>query len=169
MKRNDGPPASTGENADYPVRVSEVGGVYLTSMSSASIAQFGDRADVKASLRGIAVQRESDHLVSNDVYFEAYDIFSQPVPPLSPFLALAAQSDPLEMRTTNREPRISVGCIEIIAASELGPGARRERREHEGRSRISNIRQFARPPLRYYGTGCCPPMTSKAPIVRVPE
>ena len=117
MKRNDGPPASTGENADYPVRVSEVGGVYLTSMSSASIAQFGDRADVKASLRGIAVQRESDHLVSNDVYFEAYDIFSQPVPPLSPFLALAAQSDPLEMRTTNREPRISVGCIEIIAAS----------------------------------------------------
>ncbi|MBM7563573.1 spore germination protein GerPE [Paenibacillus sacheonensis] len=159
MKRNAGPdrlPAV--EDSDYPVRVSEVGGVCLTSIGTASIAQFGDRADVNAFIRGIAVQRESDHLDSQNVYFESYDIFNQPVPPITPWLAEAAK-EPLEMRTTNREPRISVGSIEIIAVSSsalvlVGNGV-----HTRAESRISNIRQFAKPALRYYGTGCCPPAT----------
>ncbi|QHW34342.1 spore germination protein GerPE [Paenibacillus rhizovicinus] len=147
------------EFSDYPVRVSEVGGVWLTSIGGSSIAQFGDRADIDASIRGVAVQRESDHLVSQDVYFESYDLFSQPVPPPTPWLTAAAR-DPVDMRTINRDPRISVGSIEIIAVSGaamvlVGNGV-----HSRSESRISNIRQFARPPMRYYGTGCCPPLSS---------
>jgi spore germination protein PE len=153
------------ENSDYPDRVSEVGGVCLTSIGTASIAQFGDRADVNASLRGVAVQRESDHLFANEVYFESYDIFSQPVPPITPWLAAAAR-DPVDLRTTNRDPRISVGSLEIIAVSGsamilVGNGV-----HTRAESRISNIRQFARPPMYYYGTGCCPPASPCAPSSR---
>ncbi|MBO7744950.1 spore germination protein GerPE [Paenibacillus sp. MWE-103] len=154
------------ENSDYPVRVSEVGGVYVNSISSASIMQFGDRADVNAKLRGVAVQRESDHLFSNRVYFESYDIFSQPVPPVTPFLAEAAR-EPVDVRTVNRDPRISVGCIEIIAVSSsamllVGNGV-----NTRAESRISNIRQFAKPAtIRWVEPGECAPMAPYALLGR---
>ncbi|QHT61893.1 spore germination protein GerPE [Paenibacillus lycopersici] len=160
MVRPAGRQPAAGDLSDYPVRVSEVGGVCLTSIGTSSIAQFGDRADVDANLRAIAVQRESDHLDKDNVYFESYDLFSQPVPLPTPWLLAAAQ-DPVDMRTINREPRISVGCIDVIAISGsalvlVGNGL-----NTKGQSRISNIRQFAKPPMRYYGTGCCPPMQDR--------
>ncbi|MFC4810016.1 spore germination protein GerPE [Paenibacillus sp. GCM10023250] len=158
-----------GEHADYPVRVSEVGGVYVNSISTASIIQFGDRANVNAKLRGVAVQRESDHLSSNRVYFESYTIFSRPVPPVSPFLAEAAK-DPVQVRTVNRDPRIGVGCIEIIAVSSSATVLTGNGVNMRAESRISNIRQYAKPALiRWAEPGECAPMAPYALIGRTSE
>ncbi|WP_219837778.1 spore germination protein GerPE [Paenibacillus sp. R14(2021)] len=133
------------EKSDYPVRVSEVGGAYLTSIGSASVVQFGDRADSTPKLRGLAVQRESDHLISKEVYFESYNIYNRQVPPATPWLQAAAKAAPVTMSTFNCNPRISVGCVDIIAISGaalmlVGNGA-----NIKSESRIKNIRQFARP------------------------
>lgn len=144
------PSVPDGPNSDYPARSSQVGGVYLTSISGASIAQFGDRADIDASLRGLAVQREADHLRAGSVYFESYAIFDRPTPSVSPWLA-EWSSNPLtvdRVTTEYRDPRISVGCIEVIAVSSsamilVGNGV-----HTKSESRISNIRQFATPAVR---------------------
>ena len=65
-----------------PLRVSEVGGLEIISVATSSIVQLGDRAELKASLRGLAVHREINHQDAGDAFFEAYEIFNRPLPSL---------------------------------------------------------------------------------------
>ncbi|WP_229750253.1 spore germination protein GerPE [Paenibacillus nasutitermitis] len=128
----------------YPIRVSEVGYFHLISVGDSSIVQFGDRADLNASLRALAVQRQSDHLLEDDVYFEAYSIFSRPrqaYPSLKNF-----DDGYMTVKTCHLQPRIHVGCIEIIAASASASILIGNGRNQTAESRIKHIRQYAKPP-----------------------
>jgi spore germination protein PE len=128
--------------ADYPLRVSEVGGLEIISLASSSIAQLGDRAELKASIRGLAVQREINHEDAGDAFFEAYDIFNRPLPSLP---APSAEDDQVVMRKQNRNQCIRVGCIYIIAVSGAASVLIGNGMKATAESRIKNIRQFARP------------------------
>ncbi|RAP78070.1 spore germination protein GerPE [Paenibacillus montanisoli] len=132
-----------GEEQDYPVRISEVGGLHLTSVGGASVVQIGDRAEVNASLRALAVQRGASHAESGNVYFESYSIFDRETPTWDP-LGTASDEVPAFIRTTNRQPAITVGCIEVIAVSSaalvlIGNGLKTK-----AESRVKHIRQYAR-------------------------
>ncbi|SFS60914.1 spore germination protein GerPE [Paenibacillus sp. BC26] len=143
MRNNPPLPSYSEENSDYPVRVSEVGGLYLTSVGSASVVQIGDRAEVNASLRALAVQRAADHIESGKVYFESYSIFDRATPSWDP-LGIASDDVPAFIRTTNLKPTISVGCIEIIAVSSAANVLIGNGLKMRAESRVKHIRQYAR-------------------------
>ncbi|AZN42125.1 spore germination protein GerPE [Paenibacillus albus] len=129
---------------DFPVRTSEVGGIYVNTVGTASVVQIGDRAEVNASLRALAVQRASDHLISGNVYFESYDIFDRDTPTMNTLIN-ELDTEPDYVRTTNCLPTISVGCIEIIAVSSaalllVGNGLKMK-----GEARVKHVRQFSVP------------------------
>jgi spore germination protein PE len=127
----------------YPIRTSQVGSVCIISASQSAIVQFGDRAETKATIRGLAVQRQEDHLTGGDVFFESYGIFDRPLPVLN---------DPdfdneqvIRFSRTNCSPNITVGHIQVIASSssasiQIGNGMKLFEE-----SRIKNIRQYPRP------------------------
>ncbi|SDW58093.1 spore germination protein GerPE [Paenibacillus sp. CF384] len=143
MRSNPSLPSYSVENSDYPVRVSEVGGLYLTNVGSASVVQIGDRAEVNASLRALAVQRAADHAESGNVYFESYSIFDRPTPSWDP-LGIASDDVPTFIKTTNCQPSISVGCIEVIAVSSAANVLIGNGLKMRAESRVKHIRQYAR-------------------------
>lgn len=132
-------------NLCYPIRVSELGYLYLISAGDASVVQFGDRAEVNASLRALAVQRESDHESKNDVYFEAYSIYNRPRQVFPEKPGSAEEDDDVQMTTCHRQPAIRVGCIQIIAISAAANILIGNGMTETAESRIKNIRQFAEP------------------------
>ncbi|WP_165279939.1 spore germination protein GerPE [Paenibacillus protaetiae] len=135
----------------YPVRTAEVGGIYIIDLSLSGILQLGDHASATPLLRGLALQRETEHKSEQDVYFESYNIFDRPLPKLIDPIADSGMD--VRILRTNRSPRISVGKIFITAMGassivQAGNGMR-----HTAESRIKHIRQFKRP-LPYPGIGC---------------
>ncbi|WP_308634541.1 spore germination protein GerPE [Paenibacillus silvisoli] len=131
------------EEQDYPVRISEVGGINLTSVGGASVVQIGDRAEVNTSLRALAVQRGASHHESGNVYFESYSIFDRETPTWDP-LGTASDEVPTFIRTTNRKPAITVGCIEVIAVSSAALVLVGNGLKSRCESRVKHIRQYAR-------------------------
>lgn len=126
--------------ADYPIRISELGSLEIISVGSASIVQLGDRAELNASIRGLAVQRAIDHKDAGDAYFESYSIFDRPLPSLP---APSSENDQLIMRKQNKNQRISVGCIYMIALSGAASLLVGNGMQITAESRIKHIRQFA--------------------------
>ncbi|MBB3114403.1 spore germination protein PE [Paenibacillus phyllosphaerae] len=125
---------------DFPVRISELGTIHIISASNASIVQFGDRAEIDAKVRALAVQREVSHEERHNVYFESYAVFNRPLP-LWPLPEPAEQS--VTVSTHNIQPRICVGSVDLIAASSsamllIGNGLKAK-----AETRIKHIRQFA--------------------------
>lgn len=128
-------------NDGYPIRTSELGTLFLNSATDSSIIQFGDRKEVNASLRGLAVQREVDHIQGGEFFMESYTIFNRPRPSL---IEAPGEDSSVVIRKVNKAPCIRVGSIKVIAMSSsalmlIGNGC-----TATAESRISNIRQFAR-------------------------
>jgi spore germination protein PE len=124
----------------YHVRTATVGFLRIISVAQAGIVQLGDRAETKAKLRALAVQRKEDHLTAGEVYFEAYEIFSRPLPILIDSEFDNAQG--IELFRTNCAPNITVGYIQVIASGsaasiQIGNGV-----NLNAESRIKHIRQF---------------------------
>ncbi|MFC5652174.1 spore germination protein GerPE [Paenibacillus solisilvae] len=126
--------------ADFKVRVSELGSLEIISIAGSSIVQLGDRAELNASVRGLSVQREINHEDAGDAYFESYSIFDKPLPA---FPAPSSEDDYLFMRKQNKNQRISVGCIYVIAVSSAASILIGNGMKTTAESRIKHIRQFA--------------------------
>ena len=149
---NPGSFAFPPEDANYPVRVSELGGFKLLSLGDSSIVQFGDRAELRSSLRALAVHRETDHRFSSEVYFESYPIFSRPRMSFPEFPDPFGEGDRLRMRKRNASQRICVGTLSVIAISAAASIQVGNALTATCESRVKDIRQYAgpipAPPLR---------------------
>jgi spore germination protein PE len=125
----------------YAVRTSRVGSVRLISASTGSFIHFGDSAELNARLKALAVQREADHLIAGEVFFESYAIFTRKLPNL-------LDSDPLQAEVTmsvqNKEPVICVGCLDVTVASSASVVHIGNGKLVRNESRVKHIRQFAR-------------------------
>lgn len=124
----------------FPVRTATVGFIRLISVAQAGVVQFGDRAETRAKLRALAVQRKEDHLTSGEVFFESYEIFSRPLP-----ILIDPEFDndqEMALFRTNCAPNITVGYIQVIASGsaasiQIGNGV-----NLYADSRIKHIRQY---------------------------
>lgn len=146
-------------NADYPIRTSELGALIVDSAASSSIIQLGDRKEVKASLLGLAVQREVDHIQGGEFYFESYEIFDRPLPSLS---ESPDEDNHVVIHRQNKQPCIRVGCIKVLAMSGTALLLIGNGQTTTAESRISNIRQFA---SGADAAGpCMPPLACSAPV-----
>lgn len=123
-----------------PVRTSQVGFINVISVANASIVQVGDRGSTHARLSALAVQRKEDHWTAGEAYFESHDIFSRPWPILRVPAFEAGQV--LQARTCHVSPRISVGCVNVIAISSSSSLHIGNSRSVIGEARVKHIRQF---------------------------
>lgn len=128
----------------YPVRTSEVGGIWLINVALSASIQLGDRGETDARLRALAVQRQEDHLTAGQVYFEAYPIFRRKLPVLLD--PVYDSGEDVRISRYNRSPAISVGCIRILAISSAASLLIGNSMRYKGDSRIKHIRQFASQP-----------------------
>lgn len=123
-----------------PVRTAQVGFVNVISLASASIVQVGDRGSTHARLSALAVQRKEDHWTAGEAYFESHDIFSRPWPILRDPAYESGQV--LQAVSCHVSPRISVGCVSVIAISSSSSLHIGNSRSVLGEARVKHIRQF---------------------------
>ncbi|MCQ6560413.1 spore germination protein GerPE [Paenibacillus mendelii] len=125
---------------DYPIRTAELAVLEIISASGSSIVQVGDRSEIDAKLRALAVQRQASHAEAGEVYFESYSVFDRPVPAI---IEPVDEQTTVHVTTRNLQPRICVGCVEVIAVSSsslilIGNGM-----NTRCESRVKHIRQYA--------------------------
>jgi spore germination protein PE len=125
---------------DDNARISEVRGIQILNISLSGVLQLGDRSESNSMLRAIALQRQEDHNLSEDVFFESYVIFSRPIPAITD-----ANDDDSIVQTyrLNQCPRISVGCMNITNVGASAQVVIGRGQNHRAESRIKDIRQFA--------------------------
>jgi len=126
---------------DYPIRTSELERLQVISVSESSIIQVGDRSEVYARMRTIAVQREQDHTVGGEAQFNSYPIFYRPWPVHSQLY----EPLPVQVTTRNLAPCIQVCSVDILATSSAALILIGNGRVSRAESRIKHIRQFAAP------------------------
>jgi spore germination protein PE len=123
-----------------PVRTAQVGFLNVISLASASIVQVGDRGSTHARLSALAVQRKEDHRTAGEAYFESYEIFSRPWPVLRDPAFDSGQA--VQSRACHVSPRISVGCVSVIAISSSSSLHVGNSYSVIGEARVKHIRQF---------------------------
>ncbi|MDQ6421085.1 spore germination protein GerPE [Paenibacillus sp. LHD-117] len=123
------------------MRTSQVGMISLISLASASTVQIGDRGSTNAKLNAIAVQRKEDHSSAGEAYFESYPVFSRDWPVLRDPEFESGRA--LSYRRCNHSPRISVGCVSVIALSSSSSLHIGNSYSVVGEARVKHIRQFA--------------------------
>ncbi|MFX3633634.1 MAG: spore germination protein GerPE [Candidatus Pristimantibacillus sp.] len=137
--------------ADYPIRTAEIGRVSIIDVSLSAIIQFGDRGEFTPLLRALAVQRQEDHLVAGNVYFESYSIFNRPLPEL---IDPAAEGDEaITITRTNHSPSICVGQIKITAVGAASSMQAGNTMCTIAEARIKHIRQYKHSSM-FPGIGC---------------
>ena len=95
-------------------RNSIVQNVHILSILGASVFEIGDSVRIMAISKAIAVQRESQIFYGNEGNFNAFPIFSEPIPiPISPIPA------PI-INKYNELPNICVGRVAIKGVSTSG-------------------------------------------------
>jgi spore germination protein PE len=91
-------------------RSSYVDNIAVKIVSFSSILQLGDSCIINGLSRALAVQRESEIFLGNEGNFNAYSIFSEPIP-------FAPVNEPFTFRTHNPKPLIKVQKIDVIGFS----------------------------------------------------
>lgn len=117
------------------VRTSIVNQLKITVVSLASTLQIGDLVEFKSHSKALAVQREESIYLGNEGNFEAFELFSKPIP-------LPKVYEDVQMEILNRDPYIKVGNVRVIAvaSSSLIQVGSNQRIDTE--SRIKHIRQL---------------------------
>ncbi|MHA6483761.1 spore germination protein GerPE [Paenibacillus sp. strain BS8-2] len=135
MKQHD-----NGYSNCFPVRTAQVGFLHVISLASASIVQVGDRGSTHARLSALAVQRKEDHATAGEAFFEDYEIFDRPWPILYDQAYESGQV--IRAHTCHESPKISVGCVSIIAVSSSSSLHIGNSYSVIGEARVKHIRQF---------------------------
>lgn len=91
-------------------RLSKVDSFKLVSGALASTIQIGDSNEISGFTRAIAIQRQREVYYSFEADFSLFNIFSYPLvsPPID---------EPITIHTTNVNPVIKVGTLDVLAVS----------------------------------------------------
>ncbi|MFF2482018.1 spore germination protein GerPE [Paenibacillus sp. NPDC058071] len=138
-------PSSVNRADEYPIRTAEIGFLSVTDVSLAATVQLGDRGLYTPKLFALAVQRQEDHAKSGSVYFESYSIFERSFPVFSETEEEADETACPVIVRHNHCPRISVGCVSVIALGADSSLLAGNMMEMNAESRIKHIRQYKRP------------------------
>lgn len=117
------------------VRTSVVNRLKINDISLASTLQVGDLVEFIAHSKALAVQRQQSVYLGNEGNFEAYELFSKPIP--QPKI-----DEKVQMEIHNFNPYIKVMNVRVIgvAASSLIQVGSTE--EVKTEARIKHIRQL---------------------------
>jgi spore germination protein PE len=91
-------------------RISKVDSFKLVSGALGSTIQIGDSNEISGLTRALAVQRQREIFYSFEGDFSLFKIFSYPLTPPPIY-------EPITIHTTNVNPIIKVGPIDVIAVS----------------------------------------------------
>lgn len=116
-------------------RTTVIGRLYVNTVGTSSVAQFGDNGTTRLTSRALAVQRAVPEYSHDETKFAAYRIFTRPLIELDTGLSV-------EFGKVDCVPEIRIGCLRAVAlsASSLlragvtGPFA--------AETRIKHIRNF---------------------------
>jgi len=92
------------------MRISMVKGISLNNLSLSSVMFIGDMAEFRPLTLALAVQREIPSFNAKEGNFNAFAIFSKPIPKPVAY-------ENVDMRVTNVSPYIKVGPVNITAMS----------------------------------------------------
>jgi spore germination protein PE len=91
-------------------RISKVDSFKLVTGLLASTIQIGDSNEISGLTRALAVQRQREIFYSFEGDFSLFKIFSYPLTPPPIY-------EPITIQTTNVNPIIKVGAIDVLAVS----------------------------------------------------
>lgn len=94
--------------------------------------------EFKPKTQAIAVQRQKSIYFGNEGNFEAYDIFSKPIP-------LPIIYEDVKINIRNHNPLIQVGNVRVIAISSSSLVQIGTNQRIESEARIKHIRQLTQP------------------------
>lgn len=122
------------------VRTSAVKNAYVNSVGLGSILFVGDCVEVKPRSKALAVQRQIADFSGDEGSFEAFPIYSRPIPRPDP-------SDEVQFTVTNRSSFIHVGAVKITSISSSSVLQIGSNLSIDAESRTKHIRQLQhRPP-----------------------
>lgn len=116
-------------------RTSIVNRLKINDVSLASTLQIGDLVEFKAHSKALAVQREESIYLGNEGNFEAYELFSKPIPQPKVY-------EDVQMEILNRDPYIKVGNVRVTAAASSSLIQVGSIQRIDAESRIKHIRQL---------------------------
>ena len=116
-------------------RISLVDNIKVTNVSLSSIFQVGDSFRLAPQVRALAVQRQEELFFSDEGNFQAYPVFTRPLPKLV---------SPLPVTTTRLHDSrfIKVRNINVISASSSGIVHIGSTRQIDAEARVKHIRQL---------------------------
>ncbi|XEC93956.1 spore germination protein GerPE [Paenibacillus tarimensis] len=116
-------------------RTSKVRNIYMYAVSLSSTFFVGDMVEFRPVSRALAVQREEQLFYGNEGNFEAYPLFSKPIP--QPVI-----DGHISMQITNISPYIYVDNIKIMGASAASLVQIGSSHRIDSESRIKHFRQL---------------------------
>jgi spore germination protein PE len=116
-------------------RLSNVGTIYVNSISFSSIFEIGDSKYITPFSKALAVKREIPLIFSNEGRFDEYSVFTRPI-------AQVPIEEPMNMAVFNEKPIIHVNSIRVsgIASSSVVQIGSTDTIQSE--ARIKHIRQL---------------------------
>ena len=118
-----------------PNRTSCVDHIDVNSVAFSSIIQIGDSTIVNGFSRALAVHRETEVFYTNEGNFQAYRVFTQPLP----FIPV---NEAVTMEFYHHIPIIKVGKIDIIGISSSSLFQVGSSRNVSMETRVKHIRQL---------------------------
>ncbi|MDF2721222.1 MAG: spore germination protein [Paenibacillus sp.] len=116
-------------------RISAVQQVIVREVGYSSFLFVGDCVAVRPVSRALAIQRQTPNFYGNEGSFEAYEIFSKPIP-------LPLDSEAVHMETVNRHPIIQVQKVDIVSISSSSVVQLGSNRTIEAETRTKHIRHL---------------------------
>ncbi|WP_158301744.1 spore germination protein GerPE [Paenibacillus mesophilus] len=120
-------------------RTSAVKNAYVYSVGYSSIFFVGDCVEVKPRTKALAIQRQIANFNANEGSFEAFPIFSRPIPRPEP-------TDDVQFTVANRSSFIHVDSISIISISTSAVLQIGSNQLIDAESRTKHIRQLQHRP-----------------------
>ncbi|TNJ68353.1 spore germination protein GerPE [Paenibacillus hemerocallicola] len=120
-------------------RISAVKNISINEVGLGSIFIAGDCVVVTPRSIALAIQRQTSRYNGNEGSFQAYPIYSRPIPLPSP-------SDEVHITETNLSGFIHVGAVDIISISSSSILQTGSNAMIETESRTKHIRQIQRRP-----------------------
>jgi spore germination protein PE len=117
------------------VRTSVVHRLKVNDVSLSSTLQVGDLVEFKPYSKALAIQREESIYLGNEGNFEAYELFSKPIPQPKVY-------EDVDMEILNRDPYIQVGNVRVIAAAASSLIQVGSTQRMEAEARVKHIRQL---------------------------
>ncbi|WP_332692659.1 spore germination protein GerPE [Halalkalibacter lacteus] len=116
-------------------RTSSVKTISVTDVSIGSVFEIGDSCHVKPRSKALAVQREYELFFGDEGNFEAFPIFTKPIP--KPII-----DEYVNFKKYNESSFIQVNNIDVISCSASGVLHIGSTKTIDAESRVKHIRQL---------------------------